>query len=63
MHHEPVWVSRSAAVDGLEVEVSTQPAVNLALVHNRVPLVQFSAPIFYSSHAAFNDGARYRAGA
>lgn len=40
MHHEPVWVSRSAAVDGLEVEVLTQPAVNLALVHNRVPLVQ-----------------------
>lgn len=40
MDHEPLWARHHVAVDGLEVEVFTQPAVNLALVHNRVPLVQ-----------------------
>ncbi|MEV4419504.1 DUF4011 domain-containing protein [Patulibacter sp. NPDC049589] len=40
MDHEPLWARHHVAVDGLEVEVLTQPAVNLALVHNRVPLVQ-----------------------
>ncbi|MSW52756.1 MAG: DUF4011 domain-containing protein, partial [Actinobacteria bacterium] len=40
MDREPLWARKHAAVDGLEVEVLTQPAVKLALVHNRVPLVQ-----------------------
>ncbi|WP_210492100.1 DUF4011 domain-containing protein [Patulibacter sp. SYSU D01012] len=40
MDHEPLWARHHVVRDGLEVEVFTQPAVNLALVHNRVPLVQ-----------------------
>lgn len=39
MDHEPLWARHHVASDDLEVEVFTQPAVNLALVHNRVPLV------------------------
>lgn len=37
---QSVWNRHTSERDGIEVEVIVQPAVNLALIHNDVPLVQ-----------------------
>ncbi|MGZ9884001.1 DUF3320 domain-containing protein [Rhodococcus ruber] len=39
MRHESLWQENTAEQSGLVVQMLTQPAVNLALVHNSVPLV------------------------
>ncbi len=40
MHDESLWICHREEREGLEVVVFAQPAVNLALVQNRIPVVQ-----------------------
>lgn len=39
MSENAVWPLHSVSRDGVRIEVRAQPAANLALVHNRVPLI------------------------
>ncbi|WP_067804336.1 DUF4011 domain-containing protein [Nocardia beijingensis] len=39
MTHTRLWEDSTAADSGFRVQVLTQPAINLALVHNNVPLI------------------------
>ncbi|WP_084525968.1 DUF4011 domain-containing protein [Nocardia vaccinii] len=39
MAHSPLWEDTTTVESGLTVQVLTQPAINLALVHNGVPLI------------------------
>ena len=39
MSETSVWPAHVVERNGLRIDVHAQPAVNLALVHNRVPLI------------------------